>query len=566
MTTPLSATSIATGFAKENPGKVTTLGIVSLAYPINMVISPILVGKLSKSISSSNYSATIISLTLLISINVVMILAYNADLHLSEAFACDMSAYVKRELMKYYFDTHDIGSDSALNDEISHNMRVFSDSVNLHFDVIRGTIAPIILSALFQSVFMFAFIDKILGIAFGGMLVAMLTASISAAYIKFDSVSDTALAHAGVYRQIDEMIDSFSTIISTPGAREAEIVRMMKIASKKCDYKRRATKDVIRFTSIFNAVIGGLAALFGYRFFKKFIQPMRNGASEPIMIDKAVTSAAMFFSILSSVRTVMYNVFFIVESMMRIDITRKNFISSTASSTPTGNLSALWKSGDIEITNMTHHFKNSPIFENASVTFPHNKITALVGRNGGGKTTLLKMIMRHLEPTAGVLKVGGQDMSKIGTLEMRRKIAYSTQKPDMFNRSVLENIIYPLPPSVELRKKVVDFIDSLGLSPFIANLESGLDTQAGKRGEKLSGGQRQIIQLLRVIFRNECEVLLFDEATSAVDVFHKRLVLQILKSPALSNKTIIAVTHDQEMIDAASCVIDVEQIKRLHVS
>ena len=166
---------------------------------------------------------------------------------------------------------------------------------------------------------------------------------------------------------------------------------------------------------------------------------------------------------------------------------------------------------------------------------------AIIGTNGSGKSTIIKLLSGFFKPTEGQILFDGEDIQNIDREYLRSKLSIVSQKVVLFNRSVIDNICYGTTTSKE---EVVEILDKLKIMNVFKKLPQGLDTMAGSRGEKLSGGQRQIIYLLRSYLSNK-PVTIMDEPTAAVDAFHKKYVAQMMNE--MSKKTtMIVVTHDSE--------------------
>lgn len=166
---------------------------------------------------------------------------------------------------------------------------------------------------------------------------------------------------------------------------------------------------------------------------------------------------------------------------------------------------------------------------------------AIIGTNGSGKSTIIKLLSGFFKPTEGQILFDGEDIQNIDREYLRSKLSIVSQKVVLFNRSVLDNICYATDTPKE---KVIEILDRLKIMNVFKKLPQGLDTMAGSRGENLSGGQRQIIYLLRSYLSNK-PITIMDEPTAAVDAFHKKYVTQMINE--MSKKTtMIIVTHDSE--------------------
>ena len=143
------------------------------------------------------------------------------------------------------------------------------------------------------------------------------------------------------------------------------------------------------------------------------------------------------------------------------------------------------------------------------------------------------------KPTEGQILFDGMDIQQISRAHLRSKISVVSQKVVLFNRSIIDNICYGtnIP-----KEEAIKILDRLKIMEVFEKLPEGLDTMAGSRGEKLSGGQRQIVYLLRSYLSNK-PITIMDEPTAAVDAFHKNYVIQMINE--MSKKTtLIIVTHD----------------------
>jgi len=172
---------------------------------------------------------------------------------------------------------------------------------------------------------------------------------------------------------------------------------------------------------------------------------------------------------------------------------------------------------------------------------------ALVGEIGSGKTTMLRLMLRLVEPTRGELLLNGETYTSLGADRVRKTFGYVPQSASLFDRTVLENVVYGVSPHPG-EAEAWAAAKRLGLDTVLAALPAGMSTRCGKGGSGLSGGQRQAVWLTRMALRNP-EVLVLDEPTSAMDPANRA---QVGAAVAKGFKTVVFVTHDADLVEAVA--------------
>ncbi|WP_237774204.1 ABC transporter ATP-binding protein [Actinosynnema sp. ALI-1.44] len=185
------------------------------------------------------------------------------------------------------------------------------------------------------------------------------------------------------------------------------------------------------------------------------------------------------------------------------------------------------------------HSGTSELFTGLTLAVPSGTKVGLVGRSGGGKSTLTKLLLRLMDIDSGRITIGGQDISALRQADLRGLIAYVPQEPAMFHRTLRENIAFARPGASE--EDVLRAAKIAHVTEFAADLPDGFDTLVGERGVKLSGGQRQRVALARAVLR-DAPILLLDEATSALDSESEILVQQALWQ-VMEGRTALVVAH-----------------------
>ncbi|WP_399434558.1 ABC transporter ATP-binding protein [Streptomyces sp. WAC05950] len=185
------------------------------------------------------------------------------------------------------------------------------------------------------------------------------------------------------------------------------------------------------------------------------------------------------------------------------------------------------------------HGGGRPLFEGLDLDVPSGSKIGLVGRSGGGKTTLTRLLLRMTDVDGGRILIGGQDISRLRQADLRSRLAYVPQDPAMFHRTLRDNIAFARPDATEA--EIRRAAEAAHVTEFADALPDGFDTMVGERGVKLSGGQRQRVALARAILR-DAPILLLDEATSALDSESEVLVQEALWR-LMEGRTALVVAH-----------------------
>lgn len=170
----------------------------------------------------------------------------------------------------------------------------------------------------------------------------------------------------------------------------------------------------------------------------------------------------------------------------------------------------------IRFENLVYRYPGGehPALDGVSVTIPAGKVTALVGPSGGGKSTLVDLLVRIREPRSGRILVDGAPLDGFAVDSLRRAVSYAPQRPQIFNVTVAQHIRYGKPEARE--DEVIAAARKAGIHDVIAALPEGYATRLGEEASRLSGGQRQRLDLARVLVRN-APILILDEPTSQLD-------------------------------------------------
>lgn len=194
------------------------------------------------------------------------------------------------------------------------------------------------------------------------------------------------------------------------------------------------------------------------------------------------------------------------------------------------------------------------VLDGVDITVERGKTAALVGESGGGKSTVVKLLLGLYQPSGGTIQVLGKPLHAYTPDELRGNIAYVPQDAYLFATSIRENIRYGRLGASD--DEVVEAARRAYAHEFIMSFPDGYDTLVGERGESLSGGQRQRIAIARAFIRN-APILLLDEATSALDSESEQLVQRGIEA-LMGGRTTLVVAHRLSTIEKADIIYVIE--------
>ncbi|MDY2696009.1 MAG: ABC transporter ATP-binding protein, partial [Eubacteriales bacterium] len=210
--------------------------------------------------------------------------------------------------------------------------------------------------------------------------------------------------------------------------------------------------------------------------------------------------------------------------------------------------------GIIEFKNVSFGYnEGSNVLNNINLTFSPNKVSAIVGLSGAGKSTIVSLINRlyDIKDGEGEILLDGTNIKELTRNSLRTNICCITQNPYIYNMTVRENLLLAKTDATE--EEIISALKDSNIYDFIEKLEKGLDSTLGENGVKLSGGQKQRIAIARAILKNS-KVIIFDEATSALDNINQAEIKKTIAYLAKEH-TVVVVAHRLSTIVDADNII-----------
>ncbi|CAI0388541.1 unnamed protein product [Linum tenue] len=209
--------------------------------------------------------------------------------------------------------------------------------------------------------------------------------------------------------------------------------------------------------------------------------------------------------------------------------------------------------GEIELRHVDFSYPTRPdvaVFTDFSLRIRAGQSQALVGASGCGKSSVIALIERFYDPSAGKVMIDGKDIRRLNLKSLRQKIGLVQQEPALFATSIFDNIAYGKEGATEA--EVIEAARAANVHGFVSGLPDGYRTPVGERGVQLSGGQKQRIAIARAVLKNPA-ILLLDEATSALDA-ESECVLQEALERLMRGRTTVLVAHRLSTIRGVDCI------------
>jgi thiol reductant ABC exporter CydD subunit len=203
--------------------------------------------------------------------------------------------------------------------------------------------------------------------------------------------------------------------------------------------------------------------------------------------------------------------------------------------------------------------RDRPALDGVDLDLEPGRYTVLTGPTGAGKSTLVAVLLRFVEPESGSVVVDGADLAAIDPATWRRRIAWVPQRPHLFDGSVADNVRLGRPGASA--EEVAAAVAAAGAAGFVAELGDGYATRVGEGGARLSGGQRQRLAIARALLR-DAPLLIVDEPTSHLDAASASVVRATLRS-LRGRRTILAIAHDPAIVADADLVVALDGGGRL---
>lgn len=208
---------------------------------------------------------------------------------------------------------------------------------------------------------------------------------------------------------------------------------------------------------------------------------------------------------------------------------------------------------EVEFNNVAFSYvADEPVLQHTSFVVPNQKLTAIVGDSGSGKSTILNLIAKYYEPNSGTISIGGKPINHIAAERVLEQISMVDQDVFLFDDTIRENIRHARPDATD--EEIEAACKEANCDTFIRKMENGYDTPTGENGNLLSGGERQRLSIARAILKNS-PILLLDEATASLDIENELAVKEAIANLLKAKKTVVMIAHTLSIVKNADQIL-----------
>ncbi|MBS9806487.1 ABC transporter ATP-binding protein [Bacillus thuringiensis] len=201
---------------------------------------------------------------------------------------------------------------------------------------------------------------------------------------------------------------------------------------------------------------------------------------------------------------------------------------------------------EVSFKQVNFGYKDNLILKNITFNIKRGEALTIVGPSGSGKTTLINLLEKFYFPTNGEITIDNVNINQLNTYELRKNIGIVSQGSSLISGTILENLLYGLDEKYIDESNIREALRYANLEEFVEKQKDKLDTNIGESGDKLSGGEKQRLNIARLFLKNP-DIILLDEPTSNLDIESRNLVLESIKT-LTKGKTVIKVTHNLEEV------------------
>ncbi len=503
-----------------------------ILYPIHHILIPDYYGKVINSFKDKNKSLFVYHVKILFGIFSVSWIFEGLTQFWQYLIVPSFSEYATGSIFEFIIDNYELDFENIPIGEILSKIIKMPPILYDYLDIFRVEFLKEFV-VLFTAFYHYYYIS---GLAVGAYTFFVIINYIFIyllfkLFIKYDLISHNA--HDKIY---EYLVDCFNNMVSIYIFNQQENEEKLFYKNSFDKYKKILSESLLIYIKgnfFWGIVTVALFIVMNSLIYKAY-------KDKKITSEKLISSFIITFSIIRLYETAQRSSRRLASVFSQIKDAETFFTEISETNKSIKKNDTMFRNGDIIVSNVYHKYGDKFVLENVSIKINKGEKVAFVGQIGSGKSTIVKLIMGFQPLLMGDITIGGISINDVSNKELRDKIFYIPQKPKLFNRTLYENIVYGL-DNKPSKEAIIKLMDELNLD--VKDIfEKKMDENVGVEGNSLSGGQRQIVWLLRSIYRPSA-ILILDEPTSALDPENKVVMISTIKKLSIG-KTVIIVSHD----------------------
>lgn len=509
-----------------------------LAFPISSVLLPQLYSNVLDDLKEKKEKPRFVPLLICLFITTCMFRALD---YIDSEYIPKLQAYVRKNIVKKVLDNFQDNFDEQEYGQLLSQIIKFPIIIRELFTKLRNHICPTIL-ILFFVCGKFLLIDKRIGTIFliGLLCISYFTIKSSYECVRLASqLNDTS---DQLYENITELFENMIDIYSTNKINDE--IKQIDDEQKNMikDYK-----NAFNCTNKINSIMTtgySILMIFCIYYCYKLYQSNKIDFSSMLTISIIGFFTIKKFSVLSAeLPDLIYN--------LGVYNKTRSYLLKLDNLSKYDNKEVVFSNGHVIFKDVSIKYGDKQIINNFNLDIKPKEFVSIVGEIGSGKSTLIKALLRLINYDGSII-IDNINIKDINVSTLRSNIVFIRQNPIPFNRTFYENIVYGA--NNVSKDDVLKILDKYNLKNYF-NIK--LDEKVGKKGSRMSGGQRMLMFLLRVIINNDKKIVVLDEPTSSLDEKTSNKVIELIKV-VTKNQTTIIVTHDTKFNNIVNRVIELK--------
>lgn len=535
------------GFIKEHPLLVTTNMVFLFIYPIQDIWLPHYYGKIMDNVSKGHDISSILTKVIVLLI-ITQVLSLYADYHNAKLVPI-MEGWMRKRILEKILKQYEDNYTELEIGQVIAKMTKLPPIIVQWLDNFKTFVLPYIL-VYTCAIGYFFFVDKQLCLAFVLTVATCISIIVKSPFACSAQSTEREIKYGDIAKHIDDVLSNLFAIYGG-GQQSEELAKLEEFSEMYKTYFKSTMTCAVKHMSMMTPIIIGFIVFF-------IIRSQSLVKRHKMKPSTFVSIFIIFLYILNSLTILNDQLRDLIFDWGAIEGSAQLLFGNLKKKkqrkvTQTGSSEKPPYKEGIGILNVSFKYPNSEriILDNVSLHINKGERVCLIGDIGSGKSTILKLLLEYYQPYKGIVYFDGVSYKDMNIKTLRSHIGYVPQQSILFNRTILDNILYGNKHHTKV--DVENAIAYFGLHNEFTRFEKGLDTHVGKNGSKLSGGQRQLIWCLRVVMQNP-DIIILDEPTASVDDKTKAALHRMLNT-MMQDKMVIMVTHDSFLEGIATRVI-----------